>query len=413
VIELKFKRFSILFAMMLVLSSIFSSFAFADAAVKPKLVALGDSITYGWNLNPDKTPSTSAFPYLIGGGKFEVAANISFPGWRSDQLLDAAKKPESLAAIQQASVITLDIGNNDLLQNPVIAPVLANPSAVLTPEQLQAITNAVTETSGKVAANLTAIIGLVKTANPDAQIILYNMYNPFAAGTLHALGEQIVPAINKNVIEPIAAQSGSVLADAYSAMNGHQAELILPNDIHPNTEGHKALAQAGDKALAALAPKLELTPSTTDETTDPVTVTVTTAAKKVVAIKWLSGEKTVQDFATEGNDVTNGQFDVTENGTYTVYLLDSLGFEVVTTITIDNIKPAVEPQPTPEPTPQPEPTPTPTPVPTPVPTDNGDSGNPLPETATSAYNYVVIGFGTVLAGFAAFGVQQFRRRENQ
>lgn len=402
-IILKFKRFAGLFALILALSTFFSSFAFADNNVKLNLVALGDSITYGWNLDhPNQTsPSTAAFPYLIGNGKYNVTKNISFPGWKTDDLLTGMNTPENIAAIKEANVITLDIGNNDLLQTPEVAAALSNPTAVLTPEQLKAISDAVKATSLKIATNLTTIIGAVKTVNPDAQIILYNLYNPFAAGPIHNLGEQIIPGINAGVIQPIAAQSGSVIADAYSAMNGHQTELILPNDIHPNANGHKALALAGEKALAALKPSLELKASTTADTTDPVTITVNSNAKKILALKWLDGEKTAVDFTNAGNPITDNKFQVSKNGTYTVYLFDSLGLETVSTIVIKNIK--EKQNPTPAPTPAP---------PKPTPPATTGTGHALPDTGTAIYNYLAAGLGLVLAGLGAMKLQTFRRKEN-
>ncbi|OLO28189.1 hypothetical protein BTR23_18080 [Alkalihalophilus pseudofirmus] len=62
---------------MLLVSTLFSSFAFANEQSKPSLVALGDSITYGYGLGDPSSPSSDAFPYLIGDGLFEVT-NISF-----------------------------------------------------------------------------------------------------------------------------------------------------------------------------------------------------------------------------------------------------------------------------------------------------------------------------------------------
>ncbi|MED1562765.1 hypothetical protein AJ85_02095 [Alkalihalobacillus alcalophilus ATCC 27647 = CGMCC 1.3604] len=89
----------------------------------------------------------------------------------------------------------------------------------------------------------------------------------------------------------------------------------------------------------AVEPELTLIPSTVEPTEGPITVTVETDAD-VEALKWLSGELTVSDFAEAGQDIDleTKAFQVTENGTYTVYLKDALGFEVVQSITINNIK---------------------------------------------------------------------------
>ncbi len=85
---------------------------------------------------------------------------------------------------------------------------------------------------------------------------------------------------------------------------------------------------------------VSLTPSTTEQTEGPVTVTVATdSEEELVAVKWLKGEKTAVDFVEGGIDISLDQmsFDVTENGTYTVYAKNSVGVEAVQTISIENI----------------------------------------------------------------------------
>jgi lysophospholipase L1-like esterase len=411
---------------MLDLSSVFSSLVFAETGSKLNLVALGDSITHGWNLGSDHSATQpineQAFPYLIDSEKYTVTQNISGGGWTTTNLLSQLYDPvnpenltvlANLQAIKNANVITLDIGNNDLLQTPEIRTVLTTPAP--TADQIAAATAAAKLTAGTIAKNLTAILGVIRQANPDATVILYNLYNPFGdnAPALHALGEQIITQINNQVISPIAIQSGSYLADAHSAFDGHQAEYILPGDIHPTVTGHQVLAGLANDILAQLEPlTLELTPSTTEPTTGPVTINVSTNAKEVAQMLWLPGEKTEEDFYTDENvnQITDNKFDVTENGKYTVYVMDRREEVALKVIEVTNIKKDTQ---TPGDNGGQTPAPTPTPTPAPTPTSNtGGTGHALPDTATPVYNYLVLGLGVALAGFAAMKVQQFRRREN-
>ncbi|WP_176706887.1 hypothetical protein, partial [Paenibacillus hemerocallicola] len=60
----------------------------------------------------------------------------------------------------------------------------------------------------------------------------------------------------------------------------------------------------------------------------------------LTARRWAPGERTVADFAGPafGSDVPpSGSFNITENGTYTVYAADSAGLSAVQTIEITNI----------------------------------------------------------------------------
>jgi lysophospholipase L1-like esterase len=418
---LKFKRLSVLFAIILALSTFFSSFAFAETNTKKNLVALGDSITFGWNLAQDHTtPSTLAFPYLIDSDHYNVTKNISFPGWTSKQLLEAIQTPENQEAIKNANVITLDIGSNDLLQTPEIAQILKNPTVPPTQDQINAATQAVEKPAEDLENTLETIVYTITDINPDAPIILYNLYNPFGNDnpTFHALGEQIIPQINKG-INDIAIERDLLVADAYTAFNGHQSEYILPNDIHPNSTGHQVLASLANDILTEIEPlTIDLTPSTTDQTKDPVTIKVSTNSKKVSQMKWLPGEKTAEDFMDAGTPVMDNQFQVTENGKYTVYVMDTWEYGAVKTIEITNItKDNGNPTPNPGDNGNHNPTPitttsTPTPTAIPTATTPSGSGHALPNTATSMFNYVAIGLVLVLAGLASMKLQQYRRREN-
>jgi lysophospholipase L1-like esterase len=257
----KLKRFSLLVGLVLGIGSIFTSFAYAQTNSntvkmdKPKLVALGDSITFGYHLEQNQTkPSPNAFPSLIGNGQFEVT-NLGVPGWTAADLLKAVKtNPIFKHSIRSADVITLYIGGNDLLQAAGITQAIQNQTPpALTPQMQQKLMLA----EKRYALNLSAIISNIKKQT-DAPIIVYNLYNPFGESSdpyqasLHQLGEQIIPAVNTQIIKPITLLTGSSLADSYTAFNGKQDAYIIPGDVHPTLAGHRALAALADNALANL-----------------------------------------------------------------------------------------------------------------------------------------------------------------
>jgi lysophospholipase L1-like esterase len=416
---MKFKRVSLLLIIMLAFSTFFTSFAFAEENIdKPNLVALGDSITFGWNLddtNGNTQKSSKAFPNLIIENSFFDVTNISGGGWTSGKLLSEIAKPENAAAIQAADVVSLDIGSNDLLQAPEIVKLRENPPGPeTTPEELAAIQQKIlAEIDGiskQLAGNLGQTVGLIKNLNPEAVIIFYNLYNPYGVhtGLFNSLGEQIIPAMNAQIYAPLAAQLNLELADAYSAFNGKQAQLIFPYpDVHPNEVGQQVLADLATNILLSYLPEeltITLTAAPGEETTGPVTINVNTNAEEVTVMKWLPGEKTVEDFYEAGTEIVDHAFQVTDNGTYTVYILDGFEQEAVQTITIDNIKAEAPPVENPDPV---APAPTPT---TPAPPATG-TGHPIPNTATPAYNFVAMGAVILLAGFVTLQIQKRRRQE--
>jgi lysophospholipase L1-like esterase len=430
--EMKFKRLSVLLTLMLAFSFFFTSFAFAEENMyKPKLVALGDSITFGYKLEDNQTqPSPNAFPSLIADGAFDVT-NLGVPGWTSTNLLTAMNTDAKFSpAIKAADFITLNIGSNDLLQAVGINEIIANPGAV----DQNALLQKVIPAAELLKQNLTAIITKIRTENPTAPIVLYNIYNPFGQSAdptyalLHNIGKQIIkdgipnllPGINQ--LYATADQlPGIYLADAYTAFEGNQADFIfgLPKDlIHPDADGHNALAGLADDILDLILLEeisFELS-SPVSETTDPVTIEVKTGNQKVIYMRWLEGSQTADSFFNNdgeliGNVINENKFEVTKNGTYTVYILDSLYRESLKMIEVKNIK--VKPAPAPIPTPAPAPnTPTPTPVTTTTPAPaTAVKGHALPNTASPAYNFVAIGSIVLLAGFVTLQVQKRRRQD--
>lgn len=92
--------------------------------------------------------------------------------------------------------------------------------------------------------------------------------------------------------------------------------------------------------------KVELSPSTTEPTEGPITISVShDSIEELEAVKWLEGKKEVADFAEAGNeiDIKTMSFDVSANGSYTVYVKNTAGVEAVQTIVVDNIVEPVKP----------------------------------------------------------------------
>ena len=87
------------------------------------------------------------------------------------------------------------------------------------------------------------------------------------------------------------------------------------------------------------APTLNLSATPTTPTNGNVTINIEAvdAGSGIVALKWTTGNENVAFFATGGQNVVDDKFEVSANGTYTVYARDGAGNEVVKTITVSNI----------------------------------------------------------------------------
>jgi lysophospholipase L1-like esterase len=243
------KKLLNLFIVILLLSMVFSNAVFAKS--KQSLVALGDSITFGWNLSPTNDhPSDKAFPSLIANSEDDYrVSNLAVGGATSGDLLALLKTKSYRDALTHASVITLDIGSNDFLlgAKSIIAKLINIPGYTPTTADMQVIGQITIQYS----MNLAAIINEIRSVT-KAPIILYNIYNPFYGIDLQAAA---LLASTNMFIKSYDSDPSIVVADAFSAFAGKQNILVIPNDVHPNIDGHKVLAKLGLQAIDTLETK--------------------------------------------------------------------------------------------------------------------------------------------------------------
>lgn len=208
------------------------------------LVALGDSITYGANLEDS---GRSAYPYLIGEDAGFDVENLAVSGWQTAQVTTALREDETYRqTVQDADVIYMTIGGNDLLE--ILRR--AQASSAGDPAQMGQILQQELDNE-LIAERLREPIEEIQSLT-DAQIVLYNMYNPFPADSpIYAIAEGLLPQVNA-AFEDVAASYGQViLADAYSAYHEKQDDYIIAGDIHPTERGQAVLAEIGLEALEA------------------------------------------------------------------------------------------------------------------------------------------------------------------
>jgi lysophospholipase L1-like esterase len=209
---------------------------------RQSLVSLGDSITFGYNLGiNNEHPSKEAFPYVIGQDEGFRVRDLGVPGWTSDQLLDALNNdPAFVEAVRHADVITLDIGNNDLLHG-LAASQVGHPNQIDSAILQGYIADMLT--------NLNAIITDIQSQS-NAKIVVYNVYNAFqVTDPLHPFSNQLLLNYINTPIRNIALAHNVALADAYSAFGENQALYVRQGDIHPTELGQALLAKIGEKAL--------------------------------------------------------------------------------------------------------------------------------------------------------------------
>lgn len=251
------------------------------AAKTNTLVALGDSISTGYGLEgytPTPMPyAQDSFVNLLAAEVGYTPVNLAVDGLTAEKLAAGLQSmsPEASAAISSATVISLTVGGNDLLQPLYLAIATAfsldptSPTLVTDiqqavsaaiasgdPVELAKIQGALQALGGELGGiatsygtNLLTIITALKTANPAATIIVQTIANPYR--DIDGLSDSLdagVQALNGVILQG-SATGAYLVADVYTVFQ--QSEEILTNatspetplDPHPNQAGHALIAQ--------------------------------------------------------------------------------------------------------------------------------------------------------------------------
>lgn len=157
----------------------------------------------------------------------ETVTNISVSGHNSSQLLELLESGEHSDSISSAQLIIMSIGGNDL-----------NGLAFQRDINLSL---AFAETLNTYLANLQQITNEIRTLNPDAQIALIGLYNPYSS---------IVPGLAPFLLEwnfetRLIADTDDQFAyiPTYELFEYHLEDYLYIDVFHPNGEGYQIIAE--------------------------------------------------------------------------------------------------------------------------------------------------------------------------
>jgi lysophospholipase L1-like esterase len=253
------------------LLALFALAATCDAAPADQkvYVALGDSLSAGIGAT---RPASTAFVPLVHDtlGEGVALVNLGHGGDTSldliehghlDQATDMiAKRNNDGDATNDVTLVTLEIGGNDLLRlyfGLVLTGVCPDLDTALgRPECVDALERALTDFEPNLARALDALLD----ADPELTVVLLTLYDPFS-GLSEGLSELAQLSLEgmpgtafetglNDIVRALAAARGLHVADVYPTFTGRAPELISGDFIHPNDAGYQVMA---DAVLAALA----------------------------------------------------------------------------------------------------------------------------------------------------------------
>ncbi|WP_246586486.1 SGNH/GDSL hydrolase family protein [Cytobacillus gottheilii] len=196
------------------------------------IVSVGDSLTQGVG---DSTGKGGYVPYTetllekergIGDASF---ANYGVRGNRSDQLLKKLKTEEVKASIEEADLVLVTIGGNDIMK-----VVRENFTAL----NLQAFA----QQKKTYEKNLQDVLQTIKEYNPRVKIGLIGLYNPFLTwfSDIREIDE-IMSDWNQTSKTMLSQYSNTFFVDVDDIFQTEGENLLYTDYFHPNDQGYEKM----------------------------------------------------------------------------------------------------------------------------------------------------------------------------
>jgi len=198
-------------------------------------LALGDSITFGHDLKTKLSPFPAHVQMLLEESD-EISLQLhAKPGWTSDRLLRSISRSRDRLG-EESRLVTLIIGGNDIIKYTL--PLLTGK------------TSGLSRAAEQLSHNIRSIVSLV--ARPGTTVLLGTLYNPFPNWWVMEKATQIVNQHIRRLIE----WEDVHLLDLEQLFRSKEKDWIdgykkgrfldlrpIGNPIHPNLEGHQAIAE--------------------------------------------------------------------------------------------------------------------------------------------------------------------------
>lgn len=234
----KTRKFISILLSVLLICSLFA--VNAGAADKLSYVVLGDSIAYGSGLT---NPIEACYGKIIADTCDFDYQNFSIPGSTTDALLLVLEGESVIEAVKEADIISISIGGNDFLMNDMVGLMVDS----LVFDDYSEF-DKIAESN---YANLCEIMNVIRTANPDALVVLQTLYNPQDGymGIPCGYGQDL---INKGILRYAEENPENVaVADVATAL-GDDMDNFAADGIHPSAKGNELIAKEVLSTLNAL-----------------------------------------------------------------------------------------------------------------------------------------------------------------
>ncbi len=243
------KVFSLCFCLVLILTGcsatyneqVMNSFTRMEKQTPPadfipknvSVASVGDSLTEGVG---DLNKQGGYIQYLkeLMESRKEIQTanflNFGVKGNRTDQLLQRLKQEEVKEGIENADLVIITIGGNDVMQ--------------VFKENLTGLQiNQFLEAEKGYKQRLTEIMQLISTYNSTAEIVLVGIYNPFIKWFADITEvEQIITSWNQTSLNVISEFNHTSFVMVDDIFKNAEEDLLYTDYFHPNNKGYELMA---------------------------------------------------------------------------------------------------------------------------------------------------------------------------
>ncbi|WP_442593886.1 GDSL-type esterase/lipase family protein [Neobacillus sp. D3-1R] len=194
------------------------------------IIALGDSLTRGTGDEGGKGYIGYLVEQLQEKTKQKITLqNLGVKGFRSKQLLNQVGQEGIKRQVQEADIIIITIGGNDLFQGGQTLLKLNQQNVDKLREQY--------------LVNLKEMIFVLRTANKDATIFFVGLYNPFIDLSQAEVTTKAVRQWNFETSELLDQFPQTVFVPTFDLFQLKVNDYLYSDKFHPNAEGYKLIAE--------------------------------------------------------------------------------------------------------------------------------------------------------------------------